>query len=247
MRKSILHSILFTLLPFALLAQEVQIQRQVIGAGGKSQQANTVLISSTVGEAIVGGENQDQFTINQGFQQSSSTDTVSISYDYAVKEETCPDTEDGEIILSNFEGCENGFYSVLWEDGEEGMTRNNLSSGWYGFTLSACGALKKDSVFVGTIYENSCQLIFYTAFSPNGDGVNDTWEIDNINTEPNDVNTVLIFDLWGNKVEDFVNYNNSSVVWNGKDEKGKELTEGTYYYQVDVNGQIFTGYTELTR
>jgi len=230
-----------------LLSQEVQVQRQVIGSGGISQQTNSLMISSTVGEAVVGSEEQDQLNVNQGFQQATISDTISINFDYTVVDETCPDTEDGAIILSNFQGCDNGFYSVQWEDGETGAERNDLTSGWYEFTVSACGTVKRDSLFVGSIYENSCQLIFYTAFSPNGDGVNDTWEIDNINTEPNTINSVLIFDLWGNKVDDFVNYNNANIVWDGKDEKGKDLTEGTYYYQVDVSGQVYTGYTELTR
>lgn len=228
-------------------SEEVEIKRQVIGSGGQSFQGNTLMISSTVGEAMIGTAETSDLIVTQGFQQATNITLANISFDYAVKDETCPDTEDGQILLSNFEGCENDNYSVQWDSGDEGFQRVDLSGGWYGFTVFSCGAVLQDSVFVGRIYENSCLLVFYTAFSPNGDGVNDTWVIDNIDTEPNNLNTVSIFDRWGNQIENFVNYNNSDTVWDGKDEKGKDVTEGTYYYQATVQGQNYSGYIEVTR
>lgn len=236
-------------LPFAVFSQadDIGIKRQVIGAGGQSFQNSSIMISSTVGEAVIGSAENSSLIVTQGFHQSSNITLATITYDYAVKDETCPDTKDGVIILSDFEGCENGEYTIQWDNGEVGSQLTDLSAGWYGFSILACGVMEHDSVLVGRIYENSCLLVFYTAFSPNGDGVNDTWEIDNINAVPNDVNTVSIFDRWGNKVIDFTNYNNSDQVWKGKDDKGKDVTEGTYYFQAKIMDQNYSGYIEVTR
>lgn len=242
-----LHIILILIFPFSLFSQEVEISRQVIGSTGQSFQNGSIILSSTIGEAISGSAENEQLIITQGFQQSSNKNLAIITYDYAVKDETCPDTKDGEIVLSNFDGCDNGQYTVQWENGENGTQLSNLSAGWYSFNIIACGVILHDSVQVGRVYESSCLLQFYTAFSPNGDAVNDFWEIDNINAEPNSNNTVSIFNRWGNKIQDFVNYNNTDVVWRGKDEKGKDVTEGTYYYQVIINGENYSGYIELTR
>jgi gliding motility-associated-like protein len=243
----LLHIITLLLSPLLLFSQEVDIKRQVIGAGGSSMQNGNLQISATIGETISGSSIGGQNIFTQGFQQGINNVVDSISYDYAVKEETCPDTDDGEIILSNFEGCENGQYTVQWKNGEVGPTLSNLSAGWYPFDIIACGIISTDSIQVGRIYESSCMMKFYSAFSPNGDGINDVWEIDNINAEPNAKNTVSIFNRWGNEVQDFVNYDNTSVVWNGKDKKGKEVTEGTYYYKVKINNENYSGYIELTR
>jgi gliding motility-associated-like protein len=235
--------------PFVLFSQEdeISLQRQVIGASGQSFQNSSLMISTTVGEAVIGGATEDNLTLNQGFQQATNVSLAAISFDYNVKKETCPDSKNGQISLFNFAGCDNGNYVVEWEDGSSGYQLSNLSSGWYHFSILSCGVVSSDSIFVGLIYENNCELVFYTAFSPNGDGVNDTWVIDNINTEPNNINTVVIFDLWGNIVEEFTNYDNAGVVWNGKDAKGKDATEGTFYYQVKINTDSYSGYIELTR
>lgn len=246
MRLRFIHIILL-LFPFSLLSQEVELSRQVIGSSGQSFQNGELMISSTTGEAVIGSTTDDELIYTQGFHQSSKNTAANLSFDYAVKDETCPDTEDGQIILSNFEGCDNGNYTVEWENGETGFQISGLSAGWYRFNLIACGVIDQDSVMVSRIYENGCLLKFYTAFSPNGDNVNDLWLIDNIESVPNNINTVIIFNKWGDKVQDFVNYNNTSIVWNGKDDKGKEVTEGTYYYQVKINSQSYSGYIELTR
>ncbi|MEQ9128048.1 MAG: MBG domain-containing protein, partial [Thalassospira sp.] len=50
-------------------------------------------------------------------------------------------------------------------------------------------------------------------FSPNGDGVNDMWQVPNIENFPN--NTVTIFDRQGNKVYQAKGYNNADVSFEG--------------------------------
>ena len=61
-------------------------------------------------------------------------------------------------------------------------------------------------------------------FSPNGDGVNDTWVIEHLESYPGC--TVQVFDRYGKQVYVSLGYSRS---WNGKS-NGKELPTGTYYY-----------------
>jgi large repetitive protein len=67
-------------------------------------------------------------------------------------------------------------------------------------------------------------------FSPNGDGINDVWRIFNLENYPI---SVQIFSRWGNKVWENTNYQND---WNGTSQDGNELTDGTYFYVIEITG-----------
>ena len=83
------------------------------------------------------------------------------------------------------------------------------------------------------------------AFSPNGDGINDYWEIKDLNGI-NSV-TVYIFDRNGQKVYD---YSGSNIAWDGK-YGGQPVPVGTYYYIVKLNdelrSQTYSGWILLMR
>lgn len=68
-------------------------------------------------------------------------------------------------------------------------------------------------------------VVPYTGFTPNGDGINDTWEIRNIHIWPNA--QIIVYSRWGTKVFQAVNYNND---WDGDD-----LPAATYYYVIELN------------
>ncbi|MEQ8548072.1 MAG: gliding motility-associated C-terminal domain-containing protein, partial [Cyclobacteriaceae bacterium] len=82
-------------------------------------------------------------------------------------------------------------------------------------------------------------------FSPNGDGVNDMWQVPNIENFPN--NTVTIFDRQGNKVYQAKGYNNADVSFEGLASSGainksQGLSDGVYYYIIDLgNGESRKG------
>lgn len=65
------------------------------------------------------------------------------------------------------------------------------------------------------------------AFSPNADGINDVWKIDNL--DKMESVSVIIVDRYGNKV--FESQNKNNVVWEGKS-NGRALPTGTYWYHV---------------
>ncbi|UVD79177.1 gliding motility-associated C-terminal domain-containing protein [Myroides albus] len=79
-------------------------------------------------------------------------------------------------------------------------------------------------------------VVIYNLVSPNGDGKNDYFIIDNIERFPN--NTVEIFNRWGVRVYETSNYNSRGNVFNGYSDgrvtvdKSELLPTGTYYYIV---------------
>jgi gliding motility-associated-like protein len=107
-----------------------------------------------------------------------------------------------------------------------------------------------DSDTVNVILDGSnadCGIVpSYNAFSPDLDGVNDTWIIDAVYFHPD--NTVTIFNRWGDELVSFEDYDNVNVVWDGT-YKGNMLPSGTYFYIIeyhDINMQI-DGWLQLTR
>ena len=81
-------------------------------------------------------------------------------------------------------------------------------------------------------------------FTPNGDGVNDTWNIEEIQRYPN--NQVWIYDTSGNNVFNKINYDNT---WQG-DNNGVELPSGSYLYMIDLDGDgsiDYEGWMFITR
>ncbi|QKJ28732.1 gliding motility-associated C-terminal domain-containing protein [Mucilaginibacter mali] len=79
-------------------------------------------------------------------------------------------------------------------------------------------------------------------FTPNGDGVNDTFEIPGLSDYPD--NVIDIFNRWGNSI-----YHKSGYL---NDWTGNGLNEGTYFYVLqvkDANGvaQTYKGYVTLLR
>jgi len=80
-------------------------------------------------------------------------------------------------------------------------------------------------------------------FTPNGDGINDTWQIKYLEYYPK--STVNIFDRWGQKVFSSIGY---PIPWDGT-YKGAVLPTGTYYYIIDPKtGQaIFSGWLAIIR
>ncbi|MES2593027.1 MAG: gliding motility-associated C-terminal domain-containing protein [Bacteroidota bacterium] len=90
-------------------------------------------------------------------------------------------------------------------------------------------------------------LKVYHGITPNGDDHNDTWEIDGIENIP--VNTVTIFNRWGDIVWKVDNYSNvSPKVWDGTNKRGGALPDATYFYIIEASGKVLEkGWVELTR
>jgi gliding motility-associated-like protein len=94
-------------------------------------------------------------------------------------------------------------------------------------------------------------LIFPNVITPNGDGINDVWAIENLNTNinPEDPdayrnNRLQIYDRWGKKVYDAKNYD--TYAKNGTIYPGTQvfdasgLQDGVYYYSFQYKGKAKT-------
>ena len=86
-------------------------------------------------------------------------------------------------------------------------------------------------------------IIVPNTFTPNGDGINDTWNIANVNFYANC--TVNVFSRYGETVFSSIGY---GVAWDGT-YNGKPLPTGTYYYIVDLkNGsKVSSGWVAIIR
>ncbi|MDB4443219.1 gliding motility-associated C-terminal domain-containing protein [Saprospiraceae bacterium] len=83
-------------------------------------------------------------------------------------------------------------------------------------------------------------LIFSNGFSPNGDEVNQFFEIQGAENYPN--NSLSIFNRWGNEVFQSDYYKND---WEGTF-NGARLISGTYFYLFnDGLGKMYTGYVYI--
>ncbi|MCP4091432.1 MAG: T9SS type B sorting domain-containing protein [Gammaproteobacteria bacterium] len=90
-----------------------------------------------------------------------------------------------------------------------------------------------DSAWV-TITIEDADCLFPQAITPNGDGVNDYFEIYCLDDQPGV--TLKVFNRWGNEVYYNENYQND---WDGTFEN-KVLPDGAYYYVIDYN-KILSG------
>ena len=95
--------------------------------------------------------------------------------------------------------------------------------------ISENECILEDSVTV-TIKECFIELV-PTAFSPNNDGINDTWVIEGIHRFPD--NKVNVYNRWGQLLYSSRNYANN---WHG-DFRGAPLPEATYYYTLEIEGE----------
>lgn len=87
------------------------------------------------------------------------------------------------------------------------------------------------------------KLTFLSGFSPDGDGINDTFTVIGAEAYPN--NSLVVFNKWGEEVYANVRYNNT---WDGTDKNGDPLvSEDNVYYYVfnDGEGNIFSGYMKI--
>ncbi len=103
------------------------------------------------------------------------------------------------------------------------------------------------TVIIVDVFDPVNELEVFTAFSPNGDGVNDYFKIKNIDKYPD--NKLLVFNRWGNRVferDSYSNLNPWTAIY-----KNTLLPDGSYFYILDVNvdgeDRTYTGYVHVRR
>ncbi|PRZ21277.1 T9SS type B sorting domain-containing protein, partial [Flavobacterium granuli] len=147
------------------------------------------------------------------------------------------------------------------------FTSLGVPLGNYHFEYKINTAACPRSVVINMTVNDDCDKIVlgcgiievHNAFSPNGDGINETFTIDNItDTSCYPENTLEIYNRFGILVYKTQNYNNSSNAFDGKSnvKQSSDLPKGTYFYilnytSLDGNNKIQInkkdGYLYLTR
>lgn len=115
------------------------------------------------------------------------------------------------------------------------ISSDDADANTYTFTLSGEGVTE-------TVVFNEDE---HTAITPNGDGNNDTWQIDGIESYPN--NHVIIFNRWGQVVYKVSGYDNTNRVFSGQANQAiagsNQLPDGSYFYLANLgNGTVKKGY-----
>jgi gliding motility-associated-like protein len=223
--------------------------------GGGPVGSTGVELYYNIGEPIVSTVANSNNMITQGFLQPDIIGVLDLSLTPLFQNESCLNKNDGFMsIILNTAPSNAVQIQYLWSPSSLCPSQNctsvdSLAPGSYSVTIRAVNALNApiDSVvFSHTILANTepCQITVYNGFTPDGDGINDTWTIDNIENFPN--NTVSIFNRWGSKVWNTSNYDNIQNRWDGKNSDGADLTSGTYFYVIEIENGAKKGWVELT-
>ncbi len=128
-----------------------------------------------------------------------------------------------------------GGVSYAWRDGSGVIAGQNDAeltvrpTGTTTYTVIATNAsgCTKEQTITFTVKNDFETIAATNLMTPNGDGINDFWVVENIDLYPN--NEVRIFDRAGRVLYRKRTYDNS---WDGT-VNGNPLAEGTYYYIID--------------
>lgn len=165
------------------------------------------------------------------------------------EENLMPDTIYVGSGNAQFVSGPDGFESYLWSPinqinnpfGQGVIFTGTVSQTLVVEATHADGCVLTDSVRMIVV-----NLTIPNGFSPNSDGKNDTFRIPELDEYPG---ALSVWNRWGDLVLNDPSYQNS---WDGTCQTSAclgsgELPQGTYFYQVDVEGITFTGYITLKR
>jgi gliding motility-associated-like protein len=149
-----------------------------------------------------------------------------ISITHSTRAAYCDLTNDGEITLEVSGGTSP--YSYKWSDGSlAGNQHAELMAGTYTITVTDNEGCPEIAIVEVSVEEEKCVRI-PTAISPNGDGVNDTWEIRNLSViYPNA--KIEVYNRWGELV---YKYKAGLQPWDGT-LNGSPLPVDSYHYVID--------------
>jgi gliding motility-associated-like protein len=194
--------------------------------------------------AVPAGKYEVTVTDAEGCQNANKTLLVEpppISITLSERNVSCADGADGKIAITRIrDGV--APYEILWSTGASGESIENLVEGVYSVRVTdaaGCASTREVDVFKN---EDAC-LFIPNAFSPNGDGTNDTWNIRHMDLYADA--EVRVFNKWGSVVFESRGY---AKPWDGT-YHGKILEPATYYYFVDLrNGDpIYEGFLMILR
>ena len=196
------------------------------------------------------------YTVTGTDANNCHSQAVSIVATSTLQASFIPTPDAGNAPLNvQFTNTSNGGTSYVWIYGN-GLNQNTINltdtsgtvyntPGTYTVTLTASNALGCTATYTTTISVlQSYSITIPNVFSPNGDNVNDNFEIKATGIKSL---TCDIYDRWGLKLYTF----NGLSGWDGTGKGGKEV-DGTYFYVIqatDIKGDNhkYNGFIQLIR
>lgn len=234
------------------------IEPFVINTCGGEGTAGGITLSYNVGETFVSTIDNSTNIITQGFLQPDGG-KFNLLVNYTVNSVSCVGKHDGSIVLLK---TNTGItpqslnYQIVWSDTlcptNDCAYVDSLPPGTYSVMVIAYdGSTPIDTVVLSNLTvlpsDQPCKIKPFTYISPNNDGQNDYFYIDNIEEYPD--NIVQIFNRWGQEIVSIKNYDNQENAWGSK-KYPIQVPGGTYYYLIDLNNtgkDIVKGFIELIK
>ncbi|PCH98463.1 MAG: hypothetical protein COB85_01485 [Bacteroidetes bacterium] len=120
-------------------------------------------------------------------------------------------------------------FTYVWSDGQSTSLATGLIAGDYTIIVTdSNGCQVTEQVTIA----NALVLVTATAFTPNDDGTNDGWIIEDIEYFPEA--DITIFNRWGNLLFSSSGEEYAKSPWDGT-YQGKKLPFGAYFYLIDLN------------
>ena len=138
-----------------------------------------------------------------------------------------------DIDFDNLSIADSAWYDFQWDFGDGNSSSDKNPSHTYTApgdyyislrveTVNGCW----DTTLAMVALTEEVKLFIPNAFTPNGDGVNDVFEIKG--TPITDFN-LYIYDRWGGKIWSTHNFENQ---WDGTSDNGNDVPAGSYIYQI---------------
>ena len=146
-----------------------------------------------------------------------------------------------------------GYDGTLWRSIESQLDQSDFvsesSPSFLGGSISSKNPVNLEgySVFALAAVDADLDISVSQGFTPDGDGVNDTWIIAGIERYPNA--QIKVYSRWEREV--FASYGNYQNDWNGVFQNKKEpLPDGSYFYVIDLDNDgtlDLSGWIFITR
>lgn len=197
------------------------------------------VVSSAVTANVIPGAGTTAYVLIASNGVCSSTDTVLVTSSPGPVADAGPDQSIITGMTTTIGGTPTGPSGSTYAWGPS----TGLGDPTMGNPVASPAATTSYTVFVtdanGCVGSDTMNLIvvpaidFPNGFTPNGDGINDVWQIDNIQLFPNC--QVQVYNRWGELLFNSIGYN---PPWDGRFE-GKDVPVGTYYYIIKLNDPLF--------
>ena len=191
--------------------------------------SGTGVINNEFSPSIAGiGTHTITYTYTLGPCVATDIETITINtspivIQSTIEQESC--SEGGLMIHAHpMHGL--GYYAYQWSDGSLENPLTYANAGNYNVLISDANDCY--TLLDNIVVDSSLSCIEMTnTFSPNNDGINDTWNLD---FSTYNEAKLVIFNKWGSEVASF---NELNISWDGIYE-GSDLPAGTYYYIVQL-------------